>query len=88
MCWQCVARPEDYLGAVFREEFSLIGWYDVGDGVCQFTLCGEEWHTNPEADIQWMSSCALPGDVDGEGNPLFLPGRYNPAPPDRKTYFL
>jgi len=77
MCWQCVTRPSVYLKEL-GGMFNHIGWHfgeGCGEGVLEFTIDGERWHTNPVADIDFIGE-SLPGDTDPDGIPYFLKGEF------------
>lgn len=85
MCWQCITRPSIYLKAL-GDLFKHGGWYfgpGCGNGVYEFALDGQVWHTNPVADIDFMGE-SLPGDADPEGIPYFLEGKF--APPATSVF--
>jgi hypothetical protein len=77
MCWQCGSKPEEWLN-IF-ESFIPEKWFfgkGTSDGVFQFVLEGERYHTNPDVDkVEWMVG-AIPGEVDQDGVPWFLPGAW------------
>jgi len=77
MCWQCGSKPEEWLN-IF-ESFIPIGWYrgeGTGDGVFEFSLEGKIYHTNPKIDkVEWMCG-HIPGEVDQNGDPWFIEGKF------------
>lgn len=78
MCWQCESKPTEWLS--WFDSFEPVGWWfgsGAGDGVYEFSLEGERWYTNPEADILWIHE-RLPGENDPEGYPYFIAGKYAP----------
>ena len=84
MCWQCGSKPAEWLN-IF-ESFQPIGWYfgpSCGDGVFEFVLEGQVFHTNPALDlVEWMAG-HIPGEIDQNGDPWFLPGSFSPTPEDK-----
>jgi len=77
MCWQCAAwKPDEYL-KIF-DSFVPHSWFwggETGDGVFEFSLEGETWHTNPKMEPGSIGQ-ALPGDVDCNGEPVFVSGKF------------
>ena len=77
MCWQCTTPPDKYLN-IFPS-FQPLGWYDGQvDGVLEFSLEGEIWHTNPEMEPGSIGE-SLPGDLDCNGVAVFVKGKYSHA---------
>ena len=81
MCWQCGSKPAEWLN-IF-ESFQPIGWYfgpSCGDGVFEFSLEGEIYHTNPAVERpEWMIG-HIPGEVDENGDLWFLNGKFSTGP--------
>ena len=77
MCWQCAAnKPDDYL-KIF-DSFIPHSWFwggEAGNGVFEFSLEGETWHTNPGVNFGFAGE-VIPGDDDGPGYPWYLPGTF------------
>ncbi len=79
MCWQCGNKPHQWL-SIF-DSFYPSGWWfgpGTGDGVFEFELEGISYYTNPFCNIvEWMID-HIPGEIDQDGTPWFIEGKYSP----------
>ena len=82
MCWQCITPPWIYLpGVTLVEGPSYItGAESYPPATIEW--CSETFETNPAAD--WLfAGEALPGDLDADGLPYFIPAGVATRPPVR-----
>jgi hypothetical protein len=78
VCWQCGAKPREWL-SIFETFYPIQWWFGpgTGDGVFEFRLEGEIYHTNPDVEIvEWMVD-HIPGEKDHNGDDWFIAGKFD-----------